>query len=128
MEKLLVTGATGHLGKSVVKQLLKFTTPENIAILARNSAKADYFRSKGIDMRIGDYDDFLSLGKALIGIDKVLLISGTDPFTRLQQQINVIDAAQNAGVKHVVYTGVSIKNPDNSANMFLIQSHFRTEG
>ena len=128
MEKLLVTGATGHLGKSVVERLFKMTSPENIAILARDSAKADYFRSKGIDIRIGDFDDVLSLGKAFNGIDKVLLISAADPFTRLQQHINVVDAAQNAGVKHIVYTGVSIKNPDSSANQFLIQSHFQTEG
>lgn len=115
MEKLLVTGATGHLGKSVVDQLLNITQPENVAILARDSGKAEYFRSKGIDIRIGDFDDLVSLEKVFKGIDKVLLISGTAPFTRLQQHINVMDAAQNAGVKHRVYMGVSIKNPDTSA-------------
>jgi len=127
MEKLFVTGATGHLGKSVVEQLLEITAPENIVILARNSAKANYFRSKGIDIRIGDYKNVVSLQKAFKGIDRVMLISASDPFTRLQQHMNVVDAAQISGVKHIVYTGVAIKNPDSSANQFLIQSHFRTE-
>lgn len=127
MEKLLITGATGHLGRSVVEHLLQSTTPANIAVFARDDKKADYFKSKGIDIRIGDYDDVHSIEKAFEGIGKVLLISGTDPFTRFQQHLNVVNAAQASGVKHIVYTGVSIADLDTSANKFLMQSHFQTE-
>lgn len=127
MDKILVTGATGHLGSIVIEQLLKQTTSENIIALGRSEEKGGAILAKDVEVRIGDFDDITSLDKALEGIEKVLLISGPDPVNRLKQHKNVVDATVKSGAKHIVYTGVSLKDISTSANQFLMQSHFQTE-
>ena len=96
---ILITGATGHLGKAVVNQLLTKTAASNIAILARDLNKALEYKTKGIEVRIGDFDNPDSLNIAMKGIETVLLVSGSDPVNRLQQHKNVIKAAKKAKVK-----------------------------
>jgi NAD(P)H dehydrogenase (quinone) len=110
----LVTGATGHLGSAVVTHLLKNTTADNIAAFARDENKANNLKGKGIEVRIGTYDDISSLGVAMKGIEKLLLISGNGP-TRLQQHKNVIDAAKKAGIRHIIFTSVALKDMKTSA-------------
>ncbi|GAE84947.1 NADPH:quinone oxidoreductase 2 [Bacteroides reticulotermitis JCM 10512] len=83
-------------------------------------------QEKGIEVRIGSFDDIPSLGKAVAGIDKVLLISGLDQ-NRLQQHKNVVDAAKVAGVKHIAYTGVALKDASESAIKSFIADQFSTE-
>lgn len=123
---ILVTGATGHLGSATVEHLLKSTTANNIVAFARDENKAEHLKEKGIEVRIGTFDDTASLDKAMQGIDKVLLISGIDQ-NRLQQHKNVVDAAKKAGVKHIAYTGVSLKDVKTSAIKPFMESHFQTE-
>lgn len=62
--KILVTGATGKLGSLVIENLLKNTTPENIAVSVRDTAKAQHLKDKGIDVRYGDFDKPESLKDA----------------------------------------------------------------
>jgi NAD(P)H dehydrogenase (quinone) len=123
---ILVTGATGHLGSATIDHLLKKTTANNIIAFARTEEKAKALRGKGIEVRIGDFEDTGSLDKAMQGIEKVLLISTIDP-NRFQQHKNVVDAAQRAGVRHIIYTGVSMKDLSTSALIGLMGSHFQTE-
>lgn len=123
---ILVTGATGHLGTIVVEYLLKQTNADNIITLARSEEKAKALKDKGVKVRIGDFDDAASLDRAMQGIEKVLLISTADP-NRLQQHKNVVDAAKKAGVRHIAYTGVSMKDFSKSAIIGLMESHFQTE-
>ena len=54
---ILVTGATGHLGGATVEHLLKHLAPHEFAILARDENKAKSFAQKGIEVRLGDFDD-----------------------------------------------------------------------
>lgn len=124
---ILITGATGHLGKAVVNQLLTKTAASNIAILARDLNKALEYKTKGIEVRIGDFDNQNSLNDAMKGIETVLLVSGADPVNRFQQHKNVIDAAVKNGVNRIAYTSVTMENLNTSANLFLMQSHFQTE-
>ncbi|MGK6352701.1 SDR family oxidoreductase [Parapedobacter sp. DT-150] len=123
---ILVTGATGHLGSATIAHLLKNTNPNQLAAFARDGNKATDLKQKGIDVRIGSFDDTASLDQAMQGIDKVLLISGTDP-QRLQQHRNVVDAAKKAGVSHLAYTSVSVKDVNTSAIKVLMETHFQTE-
>ena len=123
---ILVTGATGQLGTAVIPNLLKKTSAERIAALVRDESKASALKEKGVDIRVGSYDDRASLDRAMQGIEKVLLIAGTDEDKRLQQHQNVVDAAKKAGVKYIAYTSRNLKDPNTLANK-LMNGHFQTE-
>lgn len=123
---ILITGATGHLGAATITHLLKNTVADNIVAFARDENKAKFLKEKGIEVRMGTFDDLPSLERAVQGVEKVLLISGTDP-NRLQQHKNVVDAATKAGVKQLVYTGFSLKDINASAAKQLNEDIFQTE-
>jgi NAD(P)H dehydrogenase (quinone) len=123
---ILVTGATGQLGKIVIEHLLNKTAANQIAALVRDPSKATDLKDKAIDIRVGHYDDISSLDQAMQGIEKVLLISGTDEAHRVQQHQNVVDAAKRAGVQFIAYTSRILKDPEASTNN-LMDGHFKTE-
>ena len=126
--KILVTGATGHLGRDTIEYLLNKVSANEIAALARNEEKSKVLREKGIDVRIGNYDDYDSLVKAFQDIDKLLLISSSEIGSRAAQHINAINAAKEAGVKHIVYTSfIRQKDDPNSALWFIAKDHVETE-
>lgn len=124
---ILVTGATGNLGKATVEFLAKKVPVNSIAVLVRDENKASDLKALGVDVRTGDYHDKDSLVKAFQGIEKVLLISSSDFNDRLGQQKRAVDAAKEAGVKHILYTGVSMQNIDQSALNTFMGDHFETE-
>ena len=81
---VLVTGATGQLGTAIVQNLLKKTSASQVAAFVRDESKASDLRGRGADIRVGNYDDTASLDNAMQGIEKVLLIAGTDEDNRLR--------------------------------------------
>ncbi|MEQ7917700.1 SDR family oxidoreductase [Xanthomonas sp. WHRI 1810A] len=106
MGKILVTAASGHLGRKTLQHLLKRRPASDLVGLARNPEKAADLAALGIEIRKGDYFDYDALLSAFTGVEKVLLISSA-PFTdRKTQHYNVITAARQAGVKHVAYTAI----------------------
>lgn len=123
---ILVTGSTGKLGAATIQHLLNKTDVSNIKAFARDINKAGHLVEQGIETRIGSFDDIASLDNAMQGIEKVLLVSGLD-HNRFQQHKNVVDAAKNAGVKHIIYTSLSINDVSTSALKSLMESHFQTE-
>jgi NAD(P)H dehydrogenase (quinone) len=123
---ILVTGATGQLGRSVVHQLLKNTSADKIAALVRDEDKAADFKDAGVSIRVGQYDDPVSLEKAMQGIEQVLLIAGTNEERRVQQHQSVVDAAKKAGVQGIAYTSRTLKDRSTMANK-LMEGHFQTE-
>ena len=123
---ILVTGATGQLGSSVISQLNKVSSKDQFAIFARDEKKAIKYKEQGIEVRLGDFNQISFLGHAFEGITKLLLIS-TMEFNRFEQHKNVIDAAKMAGVKHIIYTGLAIQDIETSNVKDLMQSHFDTE-
>ena len=123
---LLITGATGNLGKSTIDFLLKELQPEQLSALVRDTSKADVFTSRNVPVRQGDYDDFASLQKAFKGVDELLFIStSVTGEQRNKQHGNVVKAAKEAGVKHVYYT--SIVEPSADATFSATSGHFLTE-
>lgn len=124
---ILVTGATGQLGAATIKHLLKHTAAKNIVAFARDAEKAEDLKAQGVVVRIGSYDDKASIGKAMEGVDKVLLVSGLDPEHRFQQHKNVIDAARQAGVKHLVFTSLAVKDIDTAVLKGFLDGLFKTE-
>ena len=126
--KTLITGSTGHLGSATIAYLLNKVSVNKIAALARNKEKSETLKEKGIDVRIGNYDDYDSLVKAFQGIDKLLLISSSEIGSRAAQHVNAINAAKEAGVKYIVYTSfIRQKDDPNSALWFIAKDHVETE-
>jgi NAD(P)H dehydrogenase (quinone) len=125
---ILVTGATGGLGSATIDFLLEKTAPANIAALVRNPEKAADLRAKGIEIRVGDYNDTASLVAAFTGVDKLYFVSGSDVATRTAQHQNVVQAAQQAGVGHIVYSSFDRKTEDGTSPIaFVADSHLKTE-
>ncbi len=123
---ILVTGATGKLGRTVIQELLKHTSGDQLAALVRDESKASDFKAAGVNIRVGHYGDPASLETAMQGIERVLLIAGTDEEHRVQQHQNVVDAAKKAGVGAIAYTSRTLKDRSTMANK-LMEGHFQTE-
>ncbi|MFC4211245.1 SDR family oxidoreductase [Pedobacter lithocola] len=126
---ILVTGATGNYGKSTINALLnKGISASIISALVRDAAKAEDLKAKGISLKVGDYDNYAGLVEAFKGVDKLLLVSGTDLVNRTEQHKNVVKAAKEAGVKHILYTSFERKNESETSPIyFLAKSHLETE-
>jgi NAD(P)H dehydrogenase (quinone) len=106
MTKILVTGASGDLGRKTLLHLLKRTAAANLVGLVRDPTKAQDLAALGIELRQGDYMDPASLLLAFEGIDK-LMLTATHAFTgRKTAQGNVIDAAVAKNVRHLVYMSI----------------------
>jgi NAD(P)H dehydrogenase (quinone) len=103
---ILVTGATGGLGHETIDALLTITPATEIAALVRDAGKATDLVQRGVDVRQADYFDHPALVQAFQGIEKVLLVSSVAFTDRVSQHRNVIDAAKEAGVKHLFYTSI----------------------
>lgn len=124
---ILVTGASGNLGKGIIEQLLTKIPANGIAAMVREESKATDLKAKGVNIRVATYDNPTSLEKAFEGISHVVLVSSSVLEGRLQQHINVIDAAKKVGVKHISYTSIPISNWDSTALKPLSDSHVGTE-
>jgi len=103
---IVVTGATGQLGRLVIKALLIKVPAAEIVAAVRNPEKAKDLAETGIQVRYADYSQPASWDEALKGADKVLLISSSEIGQRANQHRNVIDAAKRSGVKLLAYTSV----------------------
>lgn len=108
MTTILVTGATGQLGRLAIDSLLeRGVAASDIRALVRDSAKASVLAQRGVDVRVGNYEDAASLDAALAGVDRLLLISSSEVGQRAAQHQNVIDAAVRAKVSLVAYTSIT---------------------
>jgi NAD(P)H dehydrogenase (quinone) len=108
---IVVTGASGQLGRLVAQELLERASPSELVLVTRHPDSLKEFAARGADVRAGDFDDPGSLSDAFAGAEKVLVIStGLDALgRRVDQHRAAIDAAVAAGAQHLVYT--SISNP-----------------
>ena len=103
MGKILVTGASGVLGRKTLLHLLKRKPASQLVGLVRDPSKAAELAAAGVELRQGDYLDPKSLSRSFEGVEKLMLIS-THAFTdRNTAHANVIDAAVKAGIKHLVF-------------------------
>jgi NAD(P)H dehydrogenase (quinone) len=122
---IVVTGATGQLGRLVVEDLLARGVPgAELAVAVRNPARAVDLADRGVDVRIADYTRPETLAPAFAGADRLLLISGSEVGQRLAQHTNAVNAAVEAGVGLIGYT--SILKADNTS-LSLAEEHLATE-
>jgi len=122
---LVVTGATGQLGRLVVASLLaKGVAADQIVALGRDDERLAELAALGVTTRKVDYADAGAVADAVAGAERVLLISGSEVGQRLAQHQNVIDAAKAAGVQLLAYT--SVAHADTSG-IALATEHRATE-
>ncbi|GGW65573.1 SDR family oxidoreductase [Vreelandella hamiltonii] len=121
---IVVTGATGQLGRLVIDALLKRVPAEHIVAAVRNVEKAQPLAELGVHVRQANYDDPDSWQAALQGAEKVLLISSSEIGQRVNQHRAVIEAAKRQGVALLAYT--SLLHADSSP-LGLAQEHRETE-
>jgi NAD(P)H dehydrogenase (quinone) len=122
---IVVTGATGHLGRLVVESVLDRGVPAGeIVATGRTVAKLADLAERGVVVRSADYGDPASLRAAFAGVDKLLLVSGSEVGKRVAQHGNVIAAAKDSGARLIAYT--SILKADTSS-LVLAEEHRATE-
>ncbi|KAG2189283.1 hypothetical protein INT44_004425 [Umbelopsis vinacea] len=124
--KIILTGTTGKLGSVVLQHLLKTLSPTDIIVSVYNPNGHQELKSKGVDVRAGNFQHPESLVATYQGGDALFLVSlpSRDDEYRIKSQTQAIDAAKKAGVKHVYYTSLAF--PDGSeANV--MKAHFATE-
>jgi NAD(P)H dehydrogenase (quinone) len=121
---IVVTGATGSLGRLVIDELLAKVPAEQITAVVRDKEKAAAIAARGVELRIADYSAPETLAGTFRAGDRVLLISGSEVGQRVAQHTAVIEAAKAAGVAQLAYTGV-LGGPE--ADFLLAAEHKVTE-
>lgn len=123
--KYAITGSTGKFGSAAIDHLIRQGVPAgDIVAVARSAQKAEFLKAKGVETRLADYADLDALKRAFAGVDRLLLVSGSEVGKRVEQHRNVIAAAKEAGVRLVAYT--SLIAADTSPNP-LASEHVATE-
>lgn len=129
-DTLLVTGASGQLGRGVINHLLDTLkiSPQRIIAATRNPENLADLAARGVTIRAADFDDTASLASAFTGADRVLIISTNElalPGKRLKQHGAAVAAAKSAGVSHLLYT--SMPNPEPGSPVLFAPDHHGTE-
>ncbi|WVQ64219.1 uncharacterized protein L199_002381 [Kwoniella botswanensis] len=122
---IVITGATGKLGKLVLQNLLTRGSPSQLAVSVRDSTKASHVADQGVRVAQATFDDPSSLREAFKGGEKLLLVSVDNFENAVKQHKTAIDVAKEVGIKTIFYTshiGADLKSP------FLVcQDHAETE-
>ena len=102
---ILVTGATGHVGRAVVGGLVSRRC--DVAAMVRDAGAARRLLPPETMLRVADYEDVEALTRAFEGIDNLVLVSSDgDADTALRHHANAIDAAAAAGIRHITFTSI----------------------
>ena len=109
---IIVTGATGQLGRAVVQRLLERVPASQVGVSVRDPRQASGLAGRGVRVRPGDFDDAVTLAGAFAGAEQVLIVSSatTGP-DALRQHRTAIDAARRVGARRIVYTSHMGVNP-----------------
>jgi NAD(P)H dehydrogenase (quinone) len=124
---LLVTGASGNLGRAVAGELRRLGAKKVIAA-TRTPGKNRELAALGVEEREADFDRPDTLQAAFRGVERLLLISTESlhaPNLRIKQHRAAIQAAAGAGVDHVVYTSIPNAHPTEGPS--IPDDHFWTE-
>jgi NAD(P)H dehydrogenase (quinone) len=123
--RLLVTGASGKLGRRVAELLVDQRRPNDLILVSRSPGALADLASRGADVRYGDFAEPESLREAFAGAERMLLVSASDLTVRAEQHQRAINAATEAGVRHIAYTSALSPEPPNPAA--IAPSHYATE-
>jgi NAD(P)H dehydrogenase (quinone) len=125
-ERIVITGASGQYGRLATDRLIAQGRAADLILITRSPGKLADRASQGCEVRFGDFDQPASLGPALAGADRMLLISGTRVGARVVQHRAAIDAAAASGLRQLAYTSfIGIDDPANPAEVR--HDHIETE-
>ncbi len=124
---ILVTGATGKQGHAVMQHLRKGKL--SLRVMTRDPEKpaARALVGHGVDVVQGNFDDKASLARALEEVDGVYSVQDwtSGPEVEIRQGVNVVEAANKAGVSHLVYS--SVASADRKTEIPHFDSKFEIE-
>jgi NAD(P)H dehydrogenase (quinone) len=123
--RIVITGASGQLGRLTTAAALERVAPSDLILVTRTPEALADLAARGATVRAGDFDRPESLPAAFAGGERLLLISTDVIGTRVSQHRAAIDAAVRAGVRSVAYT--SIVNPSDSNPTVVAAEHRATE-
>src|SRR6478735_8953103 len=98
---LAVTGSTGGLGGRVARRLAASDVAQRL--LVRDASRAPVL-DRAVPVTFTGYDDHDGAVAALQGVTTLFMVSAAENAERLSQHYAFVDAAAEAGVRHVVYT------------------------
>jgi NAD(P)H dehydrogenase (quinone) len=123
MTKYVISGASGSLGGKIATLLLNQVPAADVTLVTRTPEKLDAFRTRGVTVHRGDYNDPKALERAYAGSEILMMISSMAVTKRVPEHRNAINAAKAAGIKHIVYTstaGIHPQNPTLSASDHIV--------
>jgi NAD(P)H dehydrogenase (quinone) len=122
---VVITGASGQLGRLVADAVLERTEPRDVVLVTRDPSRLDDLAQRGAQVRAGDFGNPSSLASAFEGVDKALIISTHEIGARVPGHKAAIDAAAAAGARSIAYT--SGLNPSHSNPIVVAAEHRATE-
>jgi NAD(P)H dehydrogenase (quinone) len=122
---IVITGASGHLGRGVVEHALERVDPSELILVTRTPDALAEYAERGADVRRGDFTDPSTLARAFAGGERLLLISTDQVGARVAHHHAAIDAAVAAGVGFAAYT--SIVRPEAGSPVGVVPDHRATE-
>ena len=122
MSTIAVTGVTGHLGSHIVRGLTG--QGHRVVAIARDAARAESLRADDVEVRTADYSDPQAWEPALAGVERLILVSGSEVGRRIGQHGSVLEGAKRAGVRWMAYT--SAPHADTTS-LVLAPEHKATE-
>lgn len=123
---LVVTGATGALGRAIVDQLLTRIPAAKIVASVRDPVKAGDLAARGVHVRQADFADAASIARAFEGATKVLIVSLPLPTSiAVPQHRAAIEAARAAGAGRILYTSQMGADPRSAFSP--MHTHAATE-
>jgi len=120
---LFVTGASGKLGRQVIEALLEKGYSGRIIAGTRDPSKLAGL--PGVEVRKADFTDPAGLAGAFEGVDRLLIISTSQPNARLAGHLAAVEAAKAAGVKELLYTSMPTPEPPSAIGFAF--EHYGTE-
>ncbi|KAM0475739.1 hypothetical protein ACHAP7_007236 [Fusarium lateritium] len=124
--KYFITGATGGLGKEVLRYFIENVDSSEFAVASSKLSNKSVFESRGIAFRHVDYNDSESLETGLRDVENLLFVSSAGA-TRMEQHTRLINAAKKAEVKHVRYTSLGFGGLSNNSTSPIQVDHVLTE-
>jgi NAD(P)H dehydrogenase (quinone) len=106
MSKIVISGASGDMGRRITAELLEKIAPEDLTLTTRTPKALADRAAQGVRVCQADYNDPAALETGFKGSDTLMLISSLAVTRRVPEHLNAINAAKRAGIKHIVYTSV----------------------